>query len=178
MERSQGPWPSLRRPRIQRVSVSLLAASALAVACSPHDRRPGTWLSGELVQDPVADWSFTDEAEEIFIETRTWYGIPHSVTTVCASDGATLYVPSVYFEGGEFPEARFWNRNVVRDSRVRLQIDDRLYERRAVLVEDAAERERALAAFARKYPFWQELAAKPESERPRVFFLRMDPGER
>jgi len=177
MERPRSPWPSLRRLRIHLALAALVAASVLAVACSPHDRRPGTWLSGELVRDPVDDWSFTDEAQEIFIETRTWYGIPHSVTTVCASDGGTLYVPSVYFEGGEFPEARFWNRNVVRDPRVRLQIDDRLYERRAVLVEDAAEREKALQAFARKYPFWQELAAKPESERPKVYFLRMDPGE-
>lgn len=176
MERPRSPWPSLRRPRIHLALAALVAASALAVACSPHDRRPGTWLSGELVRDPVDDWSFTDEAGEIFVETRTWYGIPHSVTTVCATDGETLYVPSVYSaEEGEFPEARFWNRNVARDPRVRLQIGDRLYERRAVVVEDAAEREAALAAFARKYPFWQELAAKPEGERPRLYYFRMDP---
>jgi len=177
MERPRSPWLSLRRLLLLPVLAAVVAASALVVACSPHDRRPGTWLSGELVEEPVTDWSFTDEVQEIFVETRTWYGIPHSVTTVCAADGANLYVPSVYFEGGEFPEARFWNRNVVRDPRVRVQIGDRLYQRRAVLIEGAAEREAALAAFARKYPFWQELAAKPESERPRVFFFRMDPGE-
>jgi hypothetical protein len=177
MELPRSPWLSLRRPWVRPALAMLVSAVALGVACSPHDRRPGTWLSGELVVEPVADWSFSDEAEEIFVETRTWYGIPHSVTTVCAADGAALYVPSVYFEGGEFPAARFWNRNVVRDPRVRLQIGDRLYERRAVVVEDAAEREVALAAFARKYPFWQELVAKPESERPRIFFFRMDPGE-
>jgi hypothetical protein len=159
------------------VPAALIALSALVVACSPSDRRPGTWLSGEVVQEPVEDWSFTDDAQEIFVETRTWYGIPHSVTTVCASDGASLYVPSVYFDGGEFPDARFWNRNVVRDPRVRLQIGERIFERRAVVVDDAAERDAALAAFARKYPFWQELAAKPEGERPQVYFFRMDPGE-
>jgi hypothetical protein len=166
----------LRRPRVHPL-LAALAAAALAVACSPHDRRPGTWLSGELVPGPVADWSFSDEAEEIFVETRTWYGIPHSITTVCAADGAALYVPSVYFEGGEFPDARFWNRNAVRDPRVRIQIGDRLYAGRAVVVEDAAEREAALAALARKYPFWQELVAKPEDERPSVYFFRIDPEE-
>jgi hypothetical protein len=177
MQAPRRPWLSLHRPRLHPVRVALVCAAALALACSPHDRRPGTWLSGELVEAPVEDWSFTDEFEEIFVETRTWYGIPHSVTTVCAADGAALYIPSVYFEGGEFPDARLWNRNVVRDPRVRLQIGDRLYEGRAVVVEDARERDAAIAAFARKYPFWQELAAKPERERPRVYFFRLDPGE-
>ena len=177
MEHPRPPWFSLLRLGLLPVAAALVAGAALVVACSPHDRRPGTWLSGELVEEPVGDWSFTDEVQEIFVETRTWYGIPHSVTTVCAADGASLYVPSVYFEEGEFPDARFWNRNVVRDPRVRLQIGERLYEAQAVLVEGAAERQTALAAFARKYPFWQELAAKPESERPRVYFFRMDPGE-
>jgi hypothetical protein len=178
MRHPRSPSPSLRRLlRLLPLVGAVLAGAALATGCGPHDRRPGTWLSGELVREPVADWSFTDSVPEIAVETRTWYGIPHSVTTVCAVDGAALYVPSVYFEGGEFPEARFWNRNVVRDPRVRLGIDGRLYERRALLVEDPAEREAALAAFARKYPFWRELAGKPEGERPAVFFLRMDPRD-
>jgi hypothetical protein len=158
-----------------------LAAAGLAVAllagCAPRDRRPGLWLSGELVREPVADWSFTDPVQEIFVETRTWYGIPHSVTTVCAEQGGALYVPSLYFDDGEFPDARFWNRNAVRDPRVRLQIGERLYERRAAVVEDPAERAAALAAFARKYPFWRELSEKPEAERPRIFFFRMDARE-
>ena len=163
------------RARSRLAPAAALAALCLALGCAPHDERPGLWLPGELATEPVDDWSFTDGAKEIFVETHTWYGIPHSVTTVCAAEGGVLWVPSVYFEGGEFPDARFWNRNVVRDPRVRLGIDGRLYERRAVLVTDPAERERALAALARKYPFWSELAAKPEAERPKVYFLRMDP---
>jgi hypothetical protein len=157
-----------------RVGLLLLVA-LLATACDPKDRRPGTWVSGTEVSEPVTDWSFTDTVGEIFVETRTWYGIPHSVTTVCARDGERLYVPSVYFEGGDFPDKRFWNRNVVRDPRVRLSIGGKIYERSAVLVTDPGEIQTALAAFARKSPFWQELAAKPEAERPTVYFLRMDP---
>jgi hypothetical protein len=158
----------------RRIGVALLLCGLLC-ACEPKDRRPGLWLWGDVVQEPVTDWSFTDAVPEIFVETRTGYGIPHSVTTVCAGLGDRLYVPSVYFESGEFPDARRWNRNAVRDPRVRLKIDGRIYERSAALVEDPAEWQEALAAFARKSEFWKEIAEKPESERPRVYFLRMDP---
>ena len=164
------------RPSLANLALAALCL-ALLVGCAPRDRRPGLWLSGEVVREPVGDWSFTDEVQEIFVETRTWYGIPHSVTTVCAQQAGALYVPSLYFDDGEFPEARFWNRNAVRDPRVRLQIGGRLYERQAVVVHDDAERAAALAAFARKYPFWRELLAKPEAERPRIFLFRMDARE-
>lgn len=145
------------------------------LACEPKDRRPGLWLSGEVETAPQTDWSFVDAHREIFVETRTWYGIPHSVTTVVVAHNGTLYVPSVYLEGGDYPDARFWNRNVARDPRVRLKIGDRIFERQAVLVEDPVEWNEVLAAFARKMPFWKKLADTPESERPKIVFLRMDP---
>jgi hypothetical protein len=155
-----------------RFSLALLAALPL-VACQPRDERPGLWLRGERVDEPVDDWSFSDAHPEIFVETRTWYGVPHSVTTVCASDGANLYVPSVFVDGGSFPGAKFWTRNVARDPAVRVKIGERVFEREAVLVEDAAERERALSRFAAKYPFWSDLSGKPEGERPGFVILRM-----
>ena len=161
------------RPQIRWLA--LLLGLILLASCEPQDRRPGFWLSGELVDTPVTDWSFTDEILEISVETRTWYGIPHSVTTVCVAHSGTLYVPSVYLEGGEFPDARFWNRNAVRDSRVRLKIGERIFERQAVFVADPAEWSAVLDAFGRKSSFWKELAEKPESERPKIIFLRMDP---
>ena len=159
-------------------SVSLVLSSLiLLAACSPRDERPGFWLSGELVETPVTDWSFTAEIQEIFVETRTWYGVPHSVTTACVARGGTLYVPSVYFEGGEFPDARFWNRNVVRDPRVRLKMGERLFEREAVHVEDPGEWSEVLDAFTRRSSWWKHLAEQPESERPKIIFFRMDPRD-
>jgi hypothetical protein len=155
-----------------------LAAFAIALAlaaCEPRDHRPGQWLRGERVAEPVSDWSFSDPVPEIFVETRTWYGIPHSVTTVCVALGPDLYVPSLYGEGEGFPDGKFWTRNVARDPHVRLEITGKLYEREAVLVEDPAEYERVLEAFARKYDFWRDLGSKPASERPNLVFLRMQP---
>jgi hypothetical protein len=150
-----------------------LAALLALAACEPRDRRPGQWLRGERVDGPVTDWSFSDSVPEIFVETRTWYGVPHSVTTVCAALGSELYVPSLYPEGEGFPDGKFWTRNVARDPRVRLGIAGSIYEREAVLVEDPAEYERALDAFARKYPFWRDLARTPADERPNLVLLRM-----
>ena len=160
-----------------RVRAALLVLTLLVVGCEPHDRRPGLWLSGEVVKGPVSDWSFTDPINEIFVETRTWYGIPHSVTVTCVGIGDELYVPSVYRGRGEFPSERHWNRNVVRDPRVRLKIDGKIYERKAVLVTDPAEWQAVLDAFVRKSPFWKDLASKPESERPKLYYLRMDPRD-
>ena len=160
----------------RQIRALILAGIVFAlVSCEPQDYRPGFWLSGEVEQTPVTDWSFTDKIPEIFVETRTWYGIPHSVTTVCAVHDGALYVPSVYLEGGEFPDARFWNRNVVRDSRVRLKIGEQVFEREAVLVEDSAEWNAVLSAFSGKFAFWKGLAEKSEAERPKLVFFRMDP---
>jgi len=155
-----------------RLAAPLLLACALA--CEPEGRRPGLWLRGEPVHTAVDDWSFSDGFREIAVETRTWYLLPHSVTTACAASGGHLYVPSVYGSDAQYPDARFWNRNVARDPRVRVKIGDRVYDRNAVLVTDPDERTAALAAFARKYPFWTELLAKPEAERGTIVLLRMD----
>jgi hypothetical protein len=146
-----------------------------ATSCmDPKDRRPGLRLSGEVVNEPINDWSFSDAYQEIYIETQTWYKIPHSVTTVCAGLGDKLYVPSLYYAGGEWPN-KFWNANVDSDPRVRLEMGGKIYGRTAVVVEDPAEVRVALGALAAKYPFWQELLSKPESERPDMALLRMDP---
>ena len=158
-----------------RLCVVLAGVLVLSSCVDPKDRRPGLWLSGEVVTAPVTDWSFADARREIFLETRTWYGIRHSVTVACAVHDGALYVPSLYYGQGEFPAERHWHRNVARDPRVRLEIDGRLYERRAVLVTDPAEWNGVLAGFAQKSPFWKELSEKPESERPKLIFMRMDP---
>ena len=72
------------RPADARLApaISLMFLISLS-ACEPQDRRLGFWLSGEVVEDPIDDWSFADAYRQIFVETRTWYGIPHSVTTTC-----------------------------------------------------------------------------------------------
>ena len=162
--------------QITRLGLALVLALSLAGCVDPKDRRPGLRLSGETVSEAVTDWSFTDEHLEVLLETQTWYGIPHSVTTVCAGQGDKLYVPSVYFEGGAWGE-KFWNRNVARDPNVRMKLGDRVYPLVAVVVEDPAELQSALALLAEKYPLWKDQLSKPESERFDMAMVRMDPRE-
>lgn len=150
-----------------------IAYFAGAVAPTPEGR-PGLRLAGEVVPEPVSDWGFSDADELVELESNAPWGLAHSVTVVCASTGADLYVPSVYFEGGGWPEARRWNRNVVADPRVRIRIAGKLYERKAVLVTNEDERAEAFAAFARKYEAWAKWHAQPAGERPEIAFVRLD----
>lgn len=148
------------------VALRTLLASLLVVplgCVDPKDRRPGLWLSGEEVNGPVEDWSFSDAYPEIFLETGTWYGVPHSVTIVCASLEGRLYL------WARHPDQKRWVENVARDPEVRLQIGDRLYAVELEPVADPEERERAYRAFAAKYGS----APVPPEERPPLAYFRV-----
>ena len=160
---------------IRLLQLALVIGFTVALtACDPNERRAGLWLSGDVVTTPIDDWAFSDAYPLIYVETRTPYLVPHSVTTTVVAANGTLYVPSLYYEGGEFPAERRWNRNIARDPDVRLKIGDSIYERRATLVTDTAERATVLAAFAAKYDRWREMLKDGEPERPRMILLRMD----
>jgi len=113
----------------------------------PHNRTPGLWLKGNVVTTPVTDWSFTDAVPTIKVQTQSWYGLPHSVTTNCLSYNGQLYLASVYPAG----IVRSWNANVERDPHVRLKIAGNIYDRTLTLVTDPAERDGVLQARAKKY---------------------------
>ena len=127
----------------------------LAVACSacwlePKGERPGFGISGELKTEAVTDWSFTDDIEEIVIETRTWYRLPHSVTIWCVSIDGALFVGAGF---PDFPEERHWVSAVKRDPNVRLRIAGKIYERRLELITDPERTDFVDRAFGRKYHY-------------------------
>jgi hypothetical protein len=144
----------------------------------------GFWLTGDLVTTPVTDWSFTDAFPTVQIETRTWYLIPHFVRSYIARNDAQLYLFSEYFapQPGEpdlrdrFPQARFWNRMVVRDPRIRVKIGNRLFEMRAYPLADPSGMSLARQAFLSKYADVRKQQELPESRRPRLYFFRLEPG--
>jgi len=136
----------------------------------PDERRPGLWLRGEVVNQPVTDWTFTDKYQNIYIETRSWYLLPHSVTITCVAHNGQLYLTSVYRQGMAFPEGKRWTGNVTRDPHVRLKIGDRLYNVTVSLVTDPAERATVLESKAKKYP--QQRVSKTST----VYLFHVAPG--
>ena len=76
------------------------------------------------------------------LETRTWYGVPHSVTINPVARGDKLYL-SGSEQGSrlqkKFPDSKAWWANIERDPRIRLKIDGKVYEMTVALVADRAE---------------------------------------
>ena len=151
---------------ISLIAVALFTIlSLLIVGYEPQDQSPGLWLTGELATEPVADWSFTNQHEEIFVQTRTPWLIPHSVTAYCATYNDSFYLFSAYYGGGNFPDLRRWNQNVVRDPRVRLKIGDQLFDQTLSYIDDESIRMPVHQAFVDKYPQW----ASPGLENVHIF---------
>ena len=122
--------------------------SAENYANAGRSARPGLWLTGEVVREAVTDWDWVNDYNDAFaanateLETRTWYGIPHSVTVLLVPRGDRLYLQSsaqTFRLNREFPNGKAWWRNVERDPRVRLKIGGKIYEMTVVLVQDRAE---------------------------------------
>ena len=124
------------------VVLVLVYVLLLVVPIDPVERRPGTRLGGDLAPDQAPEWSDRG-GKQIAVQTRTWYAVPHAVTTTSWIADGSFYVPCARCAG------KRWPSNVARDNRVRLKIDGLLYERRAIRITDRAERARILAGVGR-----------------------------
>ncbi len=125
--------------------MAALVAAVAVSGCQPEDETPGLWLRGEVAPERVDDWRFTNDIEEIFVETRPWYGIPHSTTIWCVELGGALYI------GSYGDEKKAWEKNVARDPRVKLAISGKLYEVTLAQVSEPGQIEALDAAYAQKY---------------------------
>jgi hypothetical protein len=113
---------------------------------------PGLWLSGTVVTTPVTDWSFANQYMTDKLQTRTWYLIPHSVTTGHIVYNGQLYITSFFPAGMPFPQGKSWVKNVMRDPHVRLKFGDNLYDCVLSPVTDPAEKTAVLGPRAKQNP--------------------------
>ena len=161
------------KKNLKIIGIGLILVLVIALASlrifgfEPRDGRPGLWVAGELVTEPVTDWDFTNQFGEIFLQTNTTYGIPHSVTVWCAVYDGDFYLFSSYGGGGNFPDKRAWNQNVLRDPRVRLKIGDRLFDQTLTHIDDEDIRAPVYQAFLDKYPDWRS----PGQENVHIFLV-------
>ena len=134
--------------RVTGLDPRYIDPSSAAFAESGRTAWPGLWLTGEVIREPVTNWDWGLEVNDpirgssIMLETRSWYGIPHSVTINLVPRGDKLYV-SGSEQGSrlekEFPYSKAWWANIERDPRVRMKIDGKIYEMTVALVVDRAE---------------------------------------
>ena len=123
--------------RVTGLEPRFIAPETQAYADSGRTAGPGLWLKGEVVREPVKNWDWVREVNHpvrehfIMMETNTWYGIPHSVTVRLNPRGDKLYLVGTA-QGArldkEFPDGKAWWKNVMRDPRVRMKIDGKIYE--------------------------------------------------
>jgi len=141
-----------------------IAPESQAYADSGRTAGPGLWLKGEVVREPVKNWDWVREVNHpvrehyIMMETNTWYGIPHSVTVRLTPRGDKLYLVGTAQGdrlGKEFPDGKAWWKNVIRDPRVRMKIDGKIYEMTVVLINNRDE----VAEITGRYPIQKRIAS-------------------
>jgi len=145
-----------RRPRMTLASLVLLL---LVLGCGPFVLIPGGELSGGVTEVPN-DWSFTKEISTVQLESRP--SDPYSVNIWATGVGKDLYLHAGANRAN-------WVEYIEADPRVRLQIEDKIYELRATRVEDPAEFKRFADAYEEKY------ARRPRNENVReVYLMRLE----
>jgi hypothetical protein len=130
------------------VGLGLLAC----LACQqPQDEQTGFGLDGERASGPFRGWAFTDDIEEIAIETRPWYGIPHSATIWCVEVNGRLYLGSYGWAEDREEERKFWEKNVARNPSATLGIDGKLFDVTVSALTNPVVERLVEAAYTTKY---------------------------
>jgi hypothetical protein len=120
----------------------VLIGLARAFSFDPGITHPGLWVSGEVVTEPVTDWSFAKKVRgSTVVETRDRLvpGLAFSVTTARFVHNGRLYVGSGYPAGKTMPAGRHWNKNIIADPVVRIKIGGKVYPGKLVYVSDPQE---------------------------------------
>ena len=114
-----------------RSMLAALLAAVFAVGCGgPFLVIPGGELSGEVVTEPVDDWSVVSDS---FVDLETRPSDPYSVELNYIVMDGKLYIDPA--------EGRVWLEYIREDPRVRVRFGDRIYPLEAVLVGQPGELE-------------------------------------
>lgn len=109
----------------------------------PCERSPGGYLLGDVVEQPVEDWSFANEVALCQVQVSRGF-LPHSINLNCMADQGDLFLSCASCEG------KAWSTAALQDPEARLRIGEAVYPVRLRRVEEPVELDRAWQARARK----------------------------
>lgn len=118
------------RPEFRSVAIVVLIALFSSACGGPFLVFPGGRLSGEVVSEPISDWSFADDR---FIDIETRPGDPYSVELNYIVKDGKLYIDPA--------EGRSWLEHIREDPNLRVRFGERVYPVTAVLVGKPGELE-------------------------------------
>jgi len=130
-----------RIPALLLLAALSIAGVVYAMSC-PCERTPGLWVSGEPVEEPVADWSFANDAGLCQIQVSGV--LPHSVTLNCMSTGQRLFVSCSDCEG------KRWSGYALADPEGWIKIGEFRYPVLIKRVDEASQLDKAWVARLRK----------------------------
>ncbi len=113
-----------------RMGLGVLVVLGLVACGGPVLMFPGGALSGEVVTEPVEDWSFVDST---FLDLETRPEDPYSVELNYFVRDGKLYIDPA--------EGRVWLDHIRANPLVRARFDGKIYPLRAVLVGRPGELE-------------------------------------
>ena len=133
------------------VIVAAVLGTLYARRTNPIQNIPGRQLTGEVVNEPVSDWSFAADVPTVAIETRP--GAPYSVTTWSFVHEGHLYIPAS--RGSQ----KTWTQFASADPRVRVKIGEKIYPGIATRVRDESLREPLREVVRAKYKLPAQMPA-------------------
>ena len=128
----------------------VLLVSFASACASPFLVTSGGALRDPVVSQPVEDWGVTSSVDTFLLETRP--EDPYSVIVNGVGAGNDFYIASQGWRqalGGS--EKARWLAHIDADPRVRLGVEGRVYELRAVRIQDEDELARVQQLFQAKY---------------------------
>lgn len=131
---------------MRNAMTAVIVATCLYGCGNPMGPIPGGALQGEEADWPL-DWSFTDDIENVLLETGA--DDPYSVTVWGVYEGPHFYVAAADKDSN-------WAQNILAQPFIKLSIANKLYAGRAIQVLDNDEARRILLLYISKYDIGPE----------------------
>jgi hypothetical protein len=108
----------------------------------PCDRTPGGWLLGDIVVEPIENWTFVNEAGLCQIQVAAV--VPHSINLNCMSTNNKLYLSCANCDG------KYWSTAALNNPHARIRVEDLVYPVTIQRVTEPALLDAAWIARAKK----------------------------